>query len=263
LVGTAVAVGDGLVDGGLDAGVGSARVGQAGIDDVSSGRDALRALGALKTLETWSAGCTYGAINAVGPVRARGTSCTSWASQASEASRAEGTRRTSRTISAVRARGTSCAGQTSGAIGASGTNGASDARQTDGALSTGSTVNAIRARTCLPALAADDCLDKIGTTANEAVKTLGIHGYFKANCMNSAYGFGKSCECNWTQENYGAASGSSRTWKDGIIVPLCGMMEEPKGQGHRGNIESSEWKRMGSGVTWTSSGAGWCHEFGR
>lgn len=124
-------------------------------------------------------------------------------------------------------------------------------------------VNAIRARTCLPALAADDCLDKIGTTANEAVKTLGIHGYFKANCMNSAYGFGKSCECNWTQENYGAASGSSRTWKDGIIVPLCGMMEEPKGQGHRGNIESSEWKRMGSGVTWTSSGAGWCHEFGR
>jgi len=124
-------------------------------------------------------------------------------------------------------------------------------------------VNAIRARTCLQPLAPDDCLDKIGTAANDAVKTLGIHGYFKENCMNSAHGFGKSCECNWTQENYGSASGSSRTWKDGIIVPLCGMMEEPKGQGHRGNIESPDWRRMGSGVTWTTSGAGWCHEFGR
>jgi uncharacterized protein YkwD len=124
-------------------------------------------------------------------------------------------------------------------------------------------VNHIRARTCLPPLAADSCLDDIGTRANDAVATLGIHGYFLQNCMNAAHGYGKNCECGWAQENYGAASGSSRTRKDGVIVPLCAMMTEPKGQGHRGNIENAAWTRLGVGVSYDAHGAGWCHEFGR
>ena len=40
------------------------------------------------------------------------------------------------------------------------------------------------------------------------------------------------------------ASGSSRTWADGVQVPLCGMMEEPFGEGHRSNIEQRRRHRM-------------------
>jgi hypothetical protein len=125
-------------------------------------------------------------------------------------------------------------------------------------------VNHIRARTNLPPLKGDAAIDDIADRALAAVPTLGVHGYFKANCLNAAHDFGRKCEAGWAQENYGAASGSRRTWKDGIRVPLCGMMTEPKGQGHRGNIESKEWTRMGSSVTGTkSNGAEWNHEFGR
>jgi hypothetical protein len=124
-------------------------------------------------------------------------------------------------------------------------------------------VNYIRSLTCLEPLALDSCLNDIATAALGANQQLGIHGYFKQNCMNAAHDFGDSCECDWGQENFGAASGTRRTWKDGVIVPLCGMMEEPKGVGHRANIEGSEWTRLGVGVDYSSNGASWYHEFGR
>jgi hypothetical protein len=127
----------------------------------------------------------------------------------------------------------------------------------------GDAVNHIRAMTCLPPLALDECLNDIGTRALDAVSTLGIHGYFLAHCMNAAHDYGDSCECDWAQENYGMAAGTSRDWSDGVHAPLCGMMDEPKGVGHRSNIESAEWTRLGVGIDIMTSGAAWCHEFGR
>jgi uncharacterized protein YkwD len=125
-------------------------------------------------------------------------------------------------------------------------------------------VNTIRAMTNLPALKMDACLNKIADTAIADAATGGVHGYFKNNCMNAAHNFGKSCECNWAQENYGAAGGSSYTWKDTLNVPVCGMMDEPKGVGHRGNIENKEWTRLGVGIIKKGTGSTqWVHEFGR
>jgi uncharacterized protein YkwD len=120
-------------------------------------------------------------------------------------------------------------------------------------------VNYIRSLTCLPPLQLDDCLSDIGERALAANSG---HGYFIDNCMNAAHDYGDSCECNWTQENIGMAAGSNRTWVDGVHVPLCGMMTEPKGVGHRKNIESPEWTRMGVGIELMSGGASWFHEFG-
>ena len=125
-------------------------------------------------------------------------------------------------------------------------------------------VNMIRATTSLPPLKLDDCLNKIADAAIADVNGGGsVHGYFLANCMNAAHGFGKSCECGWAQENYGAAGGSSYAWTDTMNVPLCGMMDEPKGQGHRGNIESAQWTRLGVGVSGSGGSWKWIHEFGR
>lgn len=120
-------------------------------------------------------------------------------------------------------------------------------------------VNAIRARTCLPPLVADACLDRIAEQAQAANSG---HGYFIQNCMNGAHNYGRNCECNWAQENIGAASGTSRTWVDGVQSPLCRMMTERKGTGHRSNIEADVWRRLGVGIKWSSSGASWYHEFG-
>jgi uncharacterized protein YkwD len=120
-------------------------------------------------------------------------------------------------------------------------------------------VNFIRARTCLPPLAPDDCLDGI---ADEARAASSGHGYFLANCMNSDHAFGRECKCNWTQENIGGASGTNRSWIDGVHSPLCGMMTEKKGRGHRSNIEHPSWTRMGISASWSRSGASWFHEFG-
>jgi uncharacterized protein YkwD len=120
-------------------------------------------------------------------------------------------------------------------------------------------VNHIRAMTCLPPLVADECLNEI---AERALAANSGHGYFIENCMNGAHSYGNDCECGWAQENIGSASGSRRTWRDGVEVPLCGMMTEPKGVGHRANIESSKWTRLGVGINYYSSGASWFHEFG-
>ena len=125
-------------------------------------------------------------------------------------------------------------------------------------------VNMVRATTNLPALKLDDCLNKIADAAIADVNRGGsVHGYFSENCMNAAHGFGKSCECGWAQENYGAAGGSSYAWTDTLNVPLCGMMDEPKGVGHRGNIESPQWTRLGVGVSGSGASWKWVHEFGR
>jgi uncharacterized protein YkwD len=119
-------------------------------------------------------------------------------------------------------------------------------------------LNYIRARTCLPPLTMDACLNK---HAQEATN-YGMHAYFQKMCFNAAHGYGKTCDCGWAQENYGASYASQGcTWKDGIHTPLCKMMEEPKGAGHRGNIESTKWKRVGIGIKASSSGALWAHEF--
>lgn len=125
-------------------------------------------------------------------------------------------------------------------------------------------VNLLRWRTGLPPLRTDAALNDIGERAMVDLANGGsVHGYFIANCMNAANGFGTQCEAGWAQENFGSASGSARTWKDGIRVPLCAMMEEPFGQGHRRNIESTQWTRVGVGIRTTPYGASWVHEFGR
>ena len=120
-------------------------------------------------------------------------------------------------------------------------------------------LNHIRSRTCLPPLLADDCLTRI---AEEALAANSGHGYFLANCLLNSAQRGR-CECGWAQENIGAAGGTGRTWRDGIVAPLCGMMSEPKGVGHRSNIESTQWTRVGIGVRYGRNGASWFHEFGR
>ncbi|MBI4821314.1 MAG: hypothetical protein HY791_33960 [Deltaproteobacteria bacterium] len=124
-------------------------------------------------------------------------------------------------------------------------------------------LNHLRSRTCLPPLSRDACLDGIGASAIATVESLGVHGYFVQNCLDGAHGFGRSCECGWAQENYGAASGSRFSWKYGVRGPLCSMMTEPRGQGHRGNIESTEWTKLGVGLARTPNGMAWYHEFGR
>lgn len=121
-------------------------------------------------------------------------------------------------------------------------------------------VNHIRAMTCLPPLSLDSCLNDI---ADRALAAGSGHGYFIANCMNGEHAYGDACECGWSQENIGMAAGSNRSWTDGIEVPLCGMMDEGFGEGHRGNIESPEWTRLGVGIELMSGGASWFHEFGR
>lgn len=120
-------------------------------------------------------------------------------------------------------------------------------------------VNHLRARTCLPPLVLDDCLNEI---AEEALAANRSHGYFIDHCMNQARGFGRNCECNWTQENIGAAAASGQTWVHGVHRPLCGMMTEPKGVGHRANIEHPHWVRLGVAINVSSIGATWFHEFG-
>ncbi|MDQ3231735.1 MAG: CAP domain-containing protein [Pseudobdellovibrionaceae bacterium] len=120
-------------------------------------------------------------------------------------------------------------------------------------------VNHIRARTCLPPLKPDDRLHAI---AEQALQANSGHGYFIKNCMNRERNYGKNCEAGWTQENIGSASGTGWTWKHGIHVPLCEMMKEGKGVGHRANIESAEWKRLGVGIKADANGASWFHEFG-
>jgi hypothetical protein len=125
-------------------------------------------------------------------------------------------------------------------------------------------VNLLRWRTGLTALKVDDALDSIGERAMQDLQNGGgVHGYFIRNCMNATFGFGSKCEAGWAQENYGSASGSARGWKDGVRVALCAMMEEPFGTGHRGNIESKAWTRMGTGIRASANGASWVHEFGR
>jgi hypothetical protein len=121
-------------------------------------------------------------------------------------------------------------------------------------------INTIRARTCLAPLVLDDCLNGI---AEKAFAANGVsHGYFLANCMNSSHNYGRNCECNWAQENGGASAGSGRTWVDGVQNPLCRMMTEDYGTGHRSNIESKHWKRIGIAGSYHNSGASWLHEFG-
>jgi probable HAF family extracellular repeat protein len=122
-------------------------------------------------------------------------------------------------------------------------------------------VNFLRSRTGLRPYKLDPKLTKI---AEEALKANRGHGYFINNCMNAAYGYGRKCKAGWAQENIGGASGTDRTWKDGIRVPLCSMMDgEPKGVGHRQNIESKEWTRIGIAATCNDNGCFWHHEFGR
>lgn len=121
-------------------------------------------------------------------------------------------------------------------------------------------LNAIRARTCLQPLVLDDCLNGI---AEDAYAEAGVgHGYFIANCLNAEHNYGRNCECNWAQENAGASAGSNRTWADGVHNPLCRMMTEDYGTGHRSNIESKNWFRVGVGGEFNRSGAYWLHEFG-
>jgi uncharacterized protein YkwD len=123
-------------------------------------------------------------------------------------------------------------------------------------------VNAVRAMTSLPPLVLDDCLNDIAQRAIEDVADGGgVHGYFSEHCgVGSLRG---ECECGWAQENYGASTQNG--WKVALQGPLCGMMTEPKGWGHRGNIESPEWTRIGIGVLPWRGGEGlqWVHEFGR
>ena len=121
-------------------------------------------------------------------------------------------------------------------------------------------VNFLRWRTALPPLKSAPALHDI---AERALAYDQGHGYFIENCMNAKNGYGRNCEAGWAQENIGGAWGSSRTWKDGVRVPLCRMMEEPKGMGHRANIESKEWKRLGVAGDVNENGAYWFHEFGR
>lgn len=121
-------------------------------------------------------------------------------------------------------------------------------------------VNFLRWRTALPPLQSAPALHDI---AERALAYDQGHGYFIENCMNAENGYGRNCEAGWAQENIGGAWGSSRTWKDGVRVPLCRMMEEPKGVGHRANIESQEWTRLGVAGDFNENGAYWFHEFGR
>ncbi len=109
----------------------------------------------------------------------------------------------------------------------------------------------------------DTCLNDIAKRACEANATLGILGYIKQNCFDAAHDYSKNRECGWAQENHGGAFGSADIWKDRIRRPVCLMMHEAKGTGHRANIESAEWKRLGTGTSYTATSADWCHEFGR
>ncbi len=125
-------------------------------------------------------------------------------------------------------------------------------------------VNHLRAQTGLPPLVRDACLDRIAQAATDAFASDGrAHGYFLANCMNASRAFGDACECGWGQENQGGAGGTNVSWKDATHRPLCSMMGEPEGKGHRKNIQSREWTRIGVGVAMRGGMLVWSHEFGR
>ncbi len=117
-------------------------------------------------------------------------------------------------------------------------------------------LNWLRAKSCrLPPLEESPCLDDIAGRANQAG---GGHPYFIQNCLYKAQNNG--CECNWKQENYGAAGGTGMNWQDMIQAYLCGMMAEPYGVGHRSNIQSKEWTKCTFNIQ--SGMIEWHNEFG-
>jgi uncharacterized protein YkwD len=129
-------------------------------------------------------------------------------------------------------------------------------------------VNFIRRRTGLPALTYNT---KLAEIAQQAQAANSGHGYFIKNCMNGKYGYGAMCAIvgeengagiRWKQENIGGAMGSRRSWQDGIRVPLCSMMEEDYGTGHRGNIEHKRYTHIGFSHKMSANGGFWFHEFG-
>jgi uncharacterized protein YkwD len=129
-------------------------------------------------------------------------------------------------------------------------------------------VNFIRSRTGLPALKYNT---KLGEIAQQAQAANNGHGYFIQNCMNSRYGYGATCavvgeengvNIRWKQENIGGASGTRRSWQDGIRVPLCAMMAEEYGTGHRANIEHKKYTHIGFSHKMSANGGMWFHEFG-
>ncbi|MGB0678098.1 MAG: CAP domain-containing protein [Polyangiales bacterium] len=106
-------------------------------------------------------------------------------------------------------------------------------------------VNNARAQTGLSPYVLDDCLSGLAQRAVQDVADGGdVHGMFVRECIRNR----PNCECNWQQENYGAGGGSTTDWTLFFDMPLSSMMQEPKGTGHRANIESTDYTRLGVGV---------------
>jgi uncharacterized protein YkwD len=121
-------------------------------------------------------------------------------------------------------------------------------------------LNTLRADTGLPPLKRDACLDRIAQSAVDAFAASGQpHTYFTAQCLSRSGG--QSCECGWAQENQGG--GTAPNWKEALHSPLCAMMAEPEGQGHRANIQSRAFTRVGIGISQRGSMRVFSHEFGR
>ena len=113
----------------------------------------------------------------------------------------------------------------------------------------------------LPPYAEDACLDGVADAGNAEWGAGGpAHGKFVRECITKVPG----CACDWQQENMGYAAGTAPTsWQariDGILKSM--MAEEPYSGGHFQNIVSTKWKRVGVGITCTSSSLRMTNDFG-
>jgi uncharacterized protein YkwD len=121
-------------------------------------------------------------------------------------------------------------------------------------------LNALRAVTGLAPLKRDACLDRLAQAAVQEFAASGQpHTYFTSQCLRTSGG--QSCECGWAQENQGG--GTAANWKEALHSPLCAMMAEPEGQGHRANIQSRAFTRVGIGIGQRGAMRVFSHEFGR
>lgn len=126
-------------------------------------------------------------------------------------------------------------------------------------------LNTIRAMTGLRALDLDDCLNDLAQKGNDLwVGGGAVHGHFSDQCLSKNMSpQTRDCGCGWIQENQGNAGGSTTTWKKAIHRTLCEMMDEPLGVGHRGNIQSAVYTKVGVGIKVLANGAQYTHDFGR
>ena len=110
-------------------------------------------------------------------------------------------------------------------------------------------LNWLRSKSCLSPLKPDENLNKFGSVGLDYGFN---HEYFGSKCSGG-------CPHGIGAENIGTAS--DKNWAEAIQVPLCKMMAEPFGTGHRGAIQNAKFTRTGLGIKCSKNECTWTNEF--